>query len=236
LYKIVINPKDKTYTAILNGRPETHKIYDKKFALGRFIDLEFGTKYAKGGMTEHGLKVGDEIMGYTKDVNEVHVVNRKNNDEWHSVDLDDGKRYAGGGGVDYPNHYLEVEDLNRKINALTQQIEADYRNDEIDAYTDRNERELEKLKQKREFLMYGKDSYSQGGSVKDELYVAEYGGSWTIKDKLNPKGNYTLSSKKERAEENMQFLIDNPSRLAYYRKNEYAEGGGISGLNDLIRG
>jgi antirestriction protein len=55
--------------------------------------------YAKGGMTEHGLKVGDEIMGYTKDVNELHVVNRKNNDEWHSVDLDDGKRYAGGGGI-----------------------------------------------------------------------------------------------------------------------------------------
>ena len=99
LYKIVINPKDKTYTAILNGRPETHKIYDKKFALGRFIDLEFGTKYAKGGMTEHGLEIGDEIMGYTKKVNELHVVNRKNNDEWHSVDLDDGKRYAGGGGI-----------------------------------------------------------------------------------------------------------------------------------------
>ena len=54
---------------------------------------------AHGGMTEHGLKVGDEIMGYTKDVNELHVVNRKNNDEWHSVDLDDGKRYAGGGGI-----------------------------------------------------------------------------------------------------------------------------------------
>jgi hypothetical protein len=121
--------------------------------------------YAKGGMTEHGLEIGDEIMGYTKKVNELHVVNRKNNDEWHSVDLDDGKRYAGGGGVDYPNHYLEVEDLNRKINALTQQIEADYRNDEIDAYTDRNERELEKLIQKREFLMYGKDSYSTGGGV-----------------------------------------------------------------------
>ena len=73
----------------------------------------------------------------------------------------------------------------------------------------------------------GRKSFGEGGSVKDELYVAEYGGSWTIKDKLNPKGNYTLSSKKERAEQNMQFLIDNPSRLAYYRKNEYAEGGGV---------
>jgi hypothetical protein len=55
------------------------------------------TKMAKGGITEHGLKVGDEIMGYTDNVNELHVINRKNNDEWHSVDLDDGKRYAKGG-------------------------------------------------------------------------------------------------------------------------------------------
>ena len=55
-------------------------------------------KYAQGGMTEHGLEIGDEIMGYTKDVNELHVINRKN-DEWHSVDLDDGNRYAGGGGI-----------------------------------------------------------------------------------------------------------------------------------------
>jgi antirestriction protein len=138
---------------------------DKAKDVAYDIAGDYYKQYAKGGMTEHGLKVGDEIMGYTKDVNELHVVNRKNNDEWHSVDLDDGKRYAGGGGVDYPNHYLEVEDLNRKINALTQQIESDYRNDEIDSYTDRNERELDKLKQKREFLMYGKDSYSQGGGI-----------------------------------------------------------------------
>ena len=74
--------------------------------------------------------------------------------------------------------------------------------------------------------------FAGGGSVKDELYVSEYGGSWTIKDKLNPKGNYTLSSKKERAEQNMQFLIDNPSRLAYYRKNEYAQGGGVHTMPD----
>jgi len=59
---------------------------------------QMGRKMAIGGMTEHGLEIGDEIMGYTKDVNELHVINRKN-DEWHSVDLDDGKRYAGGGGI-----------------------------------------------------------------------------------------------------------------------------------------
>ena len=54
---------------------------------------------------------------------------------------------------------------------------------------------------------------------------------YTIKDKKNPKGKYTLSTKKERAEENRQYLIDNPSRLSYYRKNEYAKGGDI--MEDL---
>lgn len=73
--------------------------------------------------------------------------------------------FEDGGGVDYPNHYLEVEDLNQKINALTQQIEADYRNNEIDNYTDRNERELVRLKERLDWLMWGKDSYSQGGGI-----------------------------------------------------------------------
>lgn len=72
---------------------------DKAKDLAYDIAGDYYKQFAKGGMTEHGLKVGDEIMGYTKDVNELHVVNRKNNDEWHSVDLDDGKRYAKGGGI-----------------------------------------------------------------------------------------------------------------------------------------
>lgn len=67
---------------------------------------------------------------------------------------------------------------------------------------------------------------ADGGKVQDELYVAEFRkGEWTVKDKKNPKGNYTLSSKKENAENVRQFLIDNPSRLKYYRTNEYAKGG-----------
>jgi len=53
--------------------------------------------YAKGGMTEHGLKVGDTIMGESKDLNAVFV---RNNDQWHNVFLDKGTRYAKGGGVD----------------------------------------------------------------------------------------------------------------------------------------
>jgi hypothetical protein len=77
--------------------------------------------------------------------------------------------YENGGGVNEEeisaNRYLEVEELNRKINYLTQQIESDYRNNEIDNYTIRNEKELDRFKQKVEFLMYGRDAYADGGSV-----------------------------------------------------------------------
>lgn len=83
----------KFHVKFADGSEKTYDASELNFY--RFDDEE----YAKGGMTEHGLKIGDEIMGYTKDVNELHVVNHKNNDDWHSVDLDDGKRYDGGGDV-----------------------------------------------------------------------------------------------------------------------------------------
>jgi hypothetical protein len=76
--------------------------------------------------------------------------------------------------------------------------------------------------------------YAKGGGVEDvskslsidKLYDKDGNlMGYTIKDKYNVNGKYTLSKNKERAEENLQYLIDNPSKLAYYRKNEYADGG-----------
>ena len=58
-------------------------------------------------------------------------------------------------------------------------------------------------------------------AVESELYVDKYGENWTVKDKKNPYGNYTLSSNKKRAEANRKYLLDNPARLSYYRKNEH---------------
>lgn len=74
--------------------------------------------------------------------------------------------------------------------------------------------------------MAGHGEMKKGGKVEDELYVAELRkGEWTVKDKKNPGANYTLSSKKENAENVRQRLIDSPSTLKYYRSNEYADGG-----------
>ena len=88
------------------------------------------------------------------------------------------------------------------------------------------------------------EEYAQGGGVGEDvsksLYVSELYDDdgnflgYTIQDKYNVSGKYTLTSSKERAEENRQYLIDNPSRLAYYRKNEYARGGSVEKLADLM--
>jgi hypothetical protein len=147
---------------------------DNSLRMNVYNDFQrMSNKYAKGGLTEHGLQVGDKIRNdysvvYPNNKSFKGIIDVTNKDgEIQIVNLDKGQRFDNGGGVDYPNHYLEVDDLNRKINALTQQIESDYRNNEIDNYTDRNERELDRLKQKLDFLMYGKDSYAQGGNIDD---------------------------------------------------------------------
>jgi antirestriction protein len=157
------------------SKSEAREVGDK--VAGKVYWQQRGRKMAEGGMTEHGLKVGDEIMGYTKDVNELHVVNRKNNDEWHSVDLDDGKRYEGGGGVDdkvnlqvKKSDYLYLESALRKAGIQVKQR----RND-----TDMN--------------------------------MSEY-------------MIYTFYNNQDR------------QRAFQYLNGLFSEGGGISGLNDLIRG
>jgi hypothetical protein len=104
----IYNPIKFTHQKDAKASASTTKEIDSRGLYNPFSIDESTNKMAKGGITEHGLKVGDEIMGYTKKVNELHVINRKNNDAWHSVDLDDGKRYAKGGMIEMPNSNLFI--------------------------------------------------------------------------------------------------------------------------------
>jgi hypothetical protein len=167
--EVTYNEAEYLYEYIANDSSLRMKVYQEMK----------GRKMAKGGMTEHGLEIGDEIMGYTKDVNELHVVNRKNNDEWHSVDLDDGKRYEGGGGVqkDAGKVYREQMARGSKVKSSS------------------SDKKINEISQKE----FGKNY--------DELNVDE------------------------------QYFCD----IAYAEtmnsnSQQMSRGGGISGLNDLIRG
>jgi hypothetical protein len=51
---------------------------------------------AQGGMTEHGLKVGDTII---EEFGDDSIGVRSSKGDFHSVNLDKGKRFANGGGV-----------------------------------------------------------------------------------------------------------------------------------------
>jgi hypothetical protein len=75
------------------------------------------------------------------------------------------------------------------------------------------------------------DRMNEERVIEEQLYVDKFYNKegefigWTIKDKANPIGRYTLRKDKEEAENNRKYLIDNPSVLKYYRKNQYADGG-----------
>ena len=71
------------------------------FAIDNFI---VKSQYAKGGLTEHGLEVGDEIVMDVKKTTMGKMpttIGVKDYDkEFHLVDLDRGERYAKGGKTD----------------------------------------------------------------------------------------------------------------------------------------
>jgi len=144
--------------------------------------------------------------------------------------------FADGGMVDnYSTWNFWKNEYENYIEELKENIKADYDDDEVSFLTKQQEYELESYQHRLEkHLEKGKEKgwyasggmMAKGGKVEDELYVAEYRkGEWTVKDKKNPSGNYTLSTKKENAESVRKELINKPSLLKYYRKNEYASGG-----------
>ena len=139
--------------------------------------------------------------------------------------------YAKGGST---NRFVIVEGFDSfKNRPLYQVVDKSEQGEYVGEYhTNRKDAEEE--------LKDLKNSFADGGGVEDvskSLSVNKFYDQdgnlmgYTIKDKYNVNGKYTLSNTKEKAEEILQYLIDNPSRLAYYRKNEYADGGEMQGNN-----
>ena len=73
---------------------------DNSLRMNVYNDFQrMSNRYAKGGMTEHGLRDGDTIIGengYQKD--EVYILDK--NKKAHIVNLDKGERFGKGGNID----------------------------------------------------------------------------------------------------------------------------------------
>lgn len=91
-----------------------------------FSDNSYADKFAKGGLTEHGLRLTDTIIEDFGD-NEIGV--RNANGDFHRVNLDEGKRFAKGGEV---SQYI---DGLSKQEVLSKSIVYDNGGESYDRYT-----------------------------------------------------------------------------------------------------
>jgi hypothetical protein len=87
----------------MTGRPykrisKNGKVY-YEYRLNR-RDIDHKVRLAKGGITEHGLRVGDTII---EDFGDDEIGVRSINRDWHRINLEKGQRFAKGGGVEIPN-------------------------------------------------------------------------------------------------------------------------------------
>jgi hypothetical protein len=78
-------------------------------------DVKRTNRLAKGGMTEHGLKTGDKIVGRSGNTG-VKIYNKQSH-ESGSINLDSGKRsvseYAKGGHIMHKSHRLDGASMAR---------------------------------------------------------------------------------------------------------------------------
>jgi hypothetical protein len=93
---------EKSTKNIRKKRPKTRQ---PKMVRQYFEDEAYA--YADGGMIEHGLRVGDEILEDSQDNDEILVLNNKEN-EVRIVNLDKGERFANGGRVTSRSGIIEV--------------------------------------------------------------------------------------------------------------------------------
>jgi hypothetical protein len=153
------------------------------------VYVKKGTKFAKGGITEHGLKNGDKIVS-AKVVGTTIRVRNESLDEDARVDLNTGKRTLLTYDKKSKNWVEKMADGGNTIKLTEAEREQ----------AERELREAWEGKNIDDYVMYS-DKYKKGGEVGD-MYVAvgEKDGYWTIISK---------PSSKEKA----QQLLDLPNSL-----------------------
>ena len=252
-------------------------------------------QYAKGGMTQHGLRVGDKIIGSVDSRDEIWIIDNKRNA--HVVNLDKGNRYEGGGGVEgkktTPSHIVKFwQDfaqggLNTRMRTwYMKTFPKDDRGQYMDLYNTFEdlwnalqnkqnvynvigegdsiirERLFDKLSQLKGvkymdvynlWLESDDDDYAQGGGINstyalvfkdnDGKEYTQYVDAHNMME-ATKQGKYVAENVYKNTLEKV-YRVDEKEDLNKNRKQStrimkrmgmLAEGGGISGLEDLIRG
>jgi hypothetical protein len=172
------------------------------------------SKYAKGGMTEHGLRIKDTILGdYGNDT----IIVRNSMGDMERVNLDKGNRFAKGGGVDKKGKIEISEDEEGRKIARRIIVEKD---DAGDVVTYNLEVGLFAGRKKGYFIVEGTwDEVMEEGTedeYTEEQYFYQEGGLWIEGGKVTDyDGVYELEPK-------LRPLM---SALNLNSQDVYAEGG-----------
>jgi hypothetical protein len=130
-------------------------------------DAYSASQFAKGGMTEHGLRVGDKIVfeRIVDDLIEIKDANGKK----HLVDLDTGRRImsmANGGGIE--DDYMSIARTNARESINWDEEVRNYAGDQYDSLTE-EEKDSIIAEMKADYDFH--HSFAKGGKLSETKYI-----------------------------------------------------------------
>jgi antirestriction protein len=213
-YYILHSDDKKVYTEGYNM--DFIKSEIKRLTNGKNFYAKAGVRFAHGGMTQHGLRVGDKIIGSVDSRDEIWIIDNKRNA--HVVNLDKGNRYEGGGGVEdkktTPSHIVKLKQdfaeggLNTRMRTWYMKT---FPKDDRGQYMD---------------LYNTFEDLWNALQNKQNVYNVIGEGDSIIRERLFDKLSQIKGVK----------YMDVYNLWLESDDDDYAQGGGISGLEDLIRG
>jgi hypothetical protein len=251
-----VAPKYQSQYGTTYSKSEAKEVGDK--VAGKVYWNQQGRKMAQGGLTEHGLKVGDKIE--RKLDAEGSVIKVKNKRENAYVVLDSGFRnpipkMANGGGIMADGRIVlrTFNGVGGNKNKTYKLIKDDRDSDGKPYYTLIEDQSGNIMAQGDSFeevngyanLMSGK--FANGGGVDSEITLYKLVGYYKASDFDNKTNGFVIADDyiTKRQAENTMYEWKRKKTYPYIEIKEYkgkdpykkfANGGGISGIEDIIRG
>jgi hypothetical protein len=250
-----VAPKYQSQYGTTYSKSEAKEVGDK--VAGKVYWNQQGRKMAKGGMLEHGLREGDIILGkFSEDSKDIEIADKNN--KFVLVDLDKGMRSRTLGDV--KNEYLPQFGENRYVGKTNSQVWNGWSENQRKHFLDDHRvlmndtlhiraskyryNELPNdllIPIERELKEHIESpSYSKGGFVSKGEKVWNNMRSSERYDFLYKKFTPTIPPRTQEILSNKSFrFLPKNVKIAFeaeYANTEFSNGGGISGIEDIIRG